>query len=203
MLRFHRYGIPHRGLLPAPRRQGVRAGRAHRAFSANEGRDQRLHRGRARGGRPGSSSRSNRSKSMGSSSRRSATAANARTSGDTEAPSIEPTAAGRRGPASLCITRPKFRRGRHRCMPAAQAGCGKGGGRRTEGKVELLPGCRACASSIADPIEKIGDSYRQLFREFSEKGLGAACRSAKSTSSARARSCRARRRVSARGSSCL
>ena len=58
------------------------------------------------------------------------------------------------------------------CLPL-KPDAEKAAGERTEGKVELLPGCRALCLVHRGPYEKIGDSYRQLFREFSEKGLGA------------------------------
>ncbi len=58
------------------------------------------------------------------------------------------------------------------CLPL-KPDAGKAAGERDEAKVELLPGCRAFGLVHRGPYERIGDSYRRLFGELRENGLGA------------------------------
>ncbi len=74
-------------------------------------------------------------------------------------------------------------------------------GGRDEAKVELLPGCRAFGLVHRGPYERIGDSYRRLLGEFGENGLGPGLPIREIYLIGPGRSCLARRKVSARGSS--
>ena len=111
---------------------------------------------------------------MGSSSRSSATAANTRTSGRYIGAVYRAYGRWAAGPCFALYREAEYsdEAAIEVCLPL-KPDAEKAAGGRDEAKVEFLPGCRAFGLVHRGPYERIGDSYRRLFGEFGENGLGA------------------------------